>query len=173
MAVSDGSIRVFSPDPRGILPLEGFRVPHGARRTLRDPSWKVTCDLGFDAVLEGCANRKETWIDARIASAYRALHQAGFAHSIEVWREGRLAGGLYGVSLGAAFFGESMFHRESGASKVALATLVQILRQGHFSLLDLQWVTPHLAGFGAIAIPRREYLRRLQKALAQEAHWVL
>ncbi len=171
MATPDGELRLFSPDPRGILPLDTFHIPHGTRKLLRDPKWSITCDKDFPAVLAGCAQREETWIDSRIAASYIALHRAGHAHSIEVWHGGRLAGGLYGVRIGAAFFGESMFHTESGASKVALVALVNILRQNGFQLLDLQWITPHLCGFGATEIRRDEYLRRLHGARHQSAHF--
>jgi len=168
MGGPDG-IRLFSPDPRGIIPLESFKSPHGTRKSLKDREWSVTVDKAFEEVVQACAEREETWIDEPIAASYAALHRLGHAHSVEVWREGELAGGLYGVSLGAAFFGESMFHRASGASKVALVSLVSILREGGFGLLDTQWVTPHLAGFGAVEIPRRVYLRMLKDCLTREA----
>jgi len=116
--------------------------------------------------MRACAEREETWIDEEIVRSYVELHRLGFAHSVEAWHGDALAGGLYGVALGGAFFGESMFHRETDASKVALHALVERLREREFALLDLQWVTPHLAAFGAIEIPRREYLRRLRTALA-------
>jgi len=168
MAMEDGSLRCFSPDPRGIIPLEGFHIPHGARRTLRDPLWEVKVDTAFSEVMEGCAKREDTWIDDTIARSYRELHRLGHAHSVEVWREGKLVGGLYGVKLGAAFFGESMFHTVPGASKVALVHLVARLKKGGFSLLDTQWITPHLELFGAVEIPREEYLRRLAASLDRE-----
>lgn len=171
MATPDGELRLFSPDPRGILPLDAFRIPHGTRKTLRDPKWSISCDRDFPAVLAGCAQREDTWIDTRIAASYIALHRAGYAHSIEVWHGARLAGGLYGVRMGAAFFGESMFHTESGASKVALVALVNILRQNGFQLLDLQWATLHLEDFGAVEIPRGDYLQRLHAARHQQAHF--
>lgn len=169
MAVAPGDIQWFSPKCRGILPLDGFRVPHGARRTLKDPAWEIRVNTAFDAVIEGCSERSETWIDDVIARSYGALHRQGMAHSVEVWREGSLAGGLYGVSVGGAFCGESMFSREPGASKVALTTLVRILRAGGYTLLDTQWLTPHLAQFGGIEIPRRDYLARLAAALQVQA----
>lgn len=171
MACEDGEIRLYSPDPRGILPLDGFRVPHGAKKTLADPSWEVRWDSAFVEVMRGCANRKETWIDEGILASYVNLHREGQAHSVEVWRDGALAGGLYGVRMGAAFFGESMFHREPGASKVALAALVHALRARGFQLLDIQWVTPHLRLFGATEISRNEYLSRLEKALRGKVEW--
>lgn len=158
-------LRLFSPDPRGIIPLDEFRIPHGTRKTLRDPLWEVRVDSAFAEVMLACAEREETWIDETIFTSYCDLHAQGHAHSIEVWREGALAGGLYGVRIGAAFFGESMFHRVPGASKVALCALVALLRRGGFLLLDTQWVTPHLAHFGAKEIPREEYLSRLALAI--------
>jgi leucyl/phenylalanyl-tRNA---protein transferase len=172
MAGPDGDIRLHSPDPRGILPLDGFRVPHGSRKAVRDPAWETRVDTCFGEVVAMCARRREgTWIDARIMASYLALHGEGFAHSVEIWRDGRLAGGLYGVRLGAAFFGESMFHVVPGASKAALAALVERLRCGGFHLLDIQWVTPHLARFGATAIPRARYLDLLGRALRTRGEW--
>jgi leucyl/phenylalanyl-tRNA---protein transferase len=165
MAMADGSIRCFSPDPRGILPLEGFHVPRGARKALRDPQWTVRQDTSFAQVVRACSHRRETWIDETIVQSYIGLHQAGHAHSVEIWRQGILVGGLYGVVIGGAFFGESMFHHVAGASKVALVTLVARLKEAGFQLLDTQWTTPHLVQFGAVSIPRREYLHRLQLAI--------
>lgn len=168
MAGEDG-IRLFSPDPRGILPLDGFRIPHGTRATLRDPAWEVRIDTAFEEVMLGCSEREETWIDETIFWSYLLLHRTGHAHSVEVWRDGALAGGLYGVRIGAVFFGESMFHRIGGASKVALCRLMEILRGGGFGLVDTQWVTPHLATFGAVEISRMTYLAELNRHLAREA----
>jgi leucyl/phenylalanyl-tRNA--protein transferase len=165
MAMADGSIRCFSPDPRGILPLDGFHIPHGAKKALRDPRWEVRVDTRFEEVVRACGNRRDTWINETIVQSYVALHRAGHAHSLEIWREGKLAGGLYGVRIGGAFFGESMFHRAPGASKVALVCLALRLRKGGFQLLDTQWTTPHLMQFGARSIPRREYLHLLQDAI--------
>ena len=161
----DGELRLFSPDPRGVIPREKFRIPHGSRKVLRDPAWKVTVNAAFEEVVLGCAERDETWIDETIFGSYAELHHLGHAHSIEVWRDGELAGGLYGVAIGAAFCGESMFSRVPGASKVALANLVERLRGRGFVLLDTQWVTPHLEKFGACEIPRSEYLEKLAKAV--------
>lgn len=171
MAMDDGSVRCFSPDPRGIIPLDDFHVPHGTRRILQDPDWDIRSNTAFDEVIAACARRKETWISPLIQRSYATLHRLGLAHSLEVWRSGKLVGGLYGVQLGAAFFGESMFHTYSGASKVALVRLVERLRAGGFQLLDTQWVTPHLQGFGAVEIPRALYLQRLAEALEREAVW--
>jgi len=173
MAQPDGSIRCYSPDPRGIIPLEDFHIPHGAKKALRDPAWELRVDTAFEPVIKACAEREETWIDESIMQSYLALHYAGWAHSIEVWREGCLAGGLYGVRIGAAFFGESMFSRVPGASKVALVRLVAMLRSGGFLLLDTQWTTPHLESFGARSIPRKSYLSLLQKAVNRPARWTI
>lgn len=170
MGMDDGEIGWFSPDPRGILPLERFRMPSRLARVIRQGRFEVTSDRDFAGVMRACAADREegTWITEEILESYTALHRLGRAHSIECWHAGRLAGGLYGVHLGGAFFGESMFHRVTDASKVALAALVDRLKQRGFSLLDVQWVTPHLAQFGAIEIPRPEYLERLKEALGRE-----
>ena len=168
----DGELRLFSPDPRGVIPLEKFRIPHGSRKILRDPAWKVTVNAAFEEVVLGCAERDETWIDETIFGSYAELHHLGHAHSIEVWRDGELAGGLYGVAIGAAFCGESMFSCVPGASKVALANLVDRLRGRGFVLLDTQWVTPHLEKFGACEIPRSEYLEKLAKAVEMKTSFL-
>ena len=167
MGCGDGRLRWFSPDPRGILPLAEFRLPHGFRRALPRLGFAVTINSAFDEVVSGCAERPETWIDPSIARVYSQLHAQGAAHSVEVWSEGRLAGGLYGVQLGGAFFGESMFSRVSEASKLALLSLVEILRERNFGLLDIQWVTDHLEMFGAVEIRRAAYLKLLEQALGQ------
>lgn len=168
MAEPSGDLLWFSPDPRGVLPLENFHVPHGLRRALKRGEFEIRVNTAFREVMLGCAQREETWISAQILETYCALHVRGEAHSVEAWCEGELAGGLYGVSMGGAFFGESMFHRVTDASKVALVALVKRLRERGFALLDLQWVTPHLRQFGAQEIPRREYLAQLKGALARE-----
>jgi leucyl/phenylalanyl-tRNA--protein transferase len=168
MAV-EGEMQLFAPDPRGILPLDDFHIPHGTLKTLKDPAWEIRVDTVFQEVVLGCAEREETWIDECILESYLALHKRGEAHSVEVWRDGALAGGLYGVRIAGAFFGESMFQRVGGASKVALCRLVEILRAGGFVLLDTQWVTPHLATFGGKEIPRVEYLGLLARALKTPA----
>lgn len=168
MAV-DGEVRLFSPNPRGIIPLDGFRIPHGTRKTLKDPAWELKLNTAFREVMLGCAERDETWIDEGIFQSYTALHDLGHAHSIEIWRDGCLAGGLYGVQIGGVFFGESMFHRVPGASKVAICRLVEMMRAGGFLLLDTQWVTSHLEKFGAKEIARSEYLDLLDAALETNA----
>ena len=165
MACGDGRLRWFSPDPRGILPLDGFHLPHGFRRVLPRLGVTVTVNTAFDDVVAGCAGRPETWIDPAIARVYTELHGQGAAHSVEVWSGARLVGGLYGVQLGGAFFGESMFSRVSEASKVALLALVGTLRAQGFGLLDIQWVTDHLENFGAVEIRRPVYLNYLREAM--------
>jgi leucyl/phenylalanyl-tRNA--protein transferase len=174
MAMEDGSIGWFSPDPRGILPLDTFHVPSRLARVMRHNPFEVSINRGFEDVMRACAVREDdgTWISEDIVQAYAALHRLGLAHSVECWREGQLVGGLYGVHIGGAFFGESMFHRETDASKVALVTLVDRLRRRSFSLLDTQWINPHLVQFGGVEIPRSDYLRQLKRALTRECGFV-
>lgn len=162
-----GAIQWYSPDPRGILPLDRFHVSRRLARVLRKRSFEISVDRAFDQVILACASRKEEgdWINGEIIDSYRTLHQAGFAHSIDVWQEGRLVGGLYGVSLRGAFFGESMFFHVDDASKAALNGLVERLRARRFHLLDIQWLTPHLEQLGAIEVPRRAYLELLDQAM--------
>ncbi len=168
MADPDGEIGWYSPNPRAIIPLDRFHVPRTVRQLIRRGGFEVRVNTAFGEVIAACADRPEgTWISDEIIAVYRMLHRRGYAHSVESWHGGKLAGGLYGVTLGGAFFGESMFTRVTGASKVALAALVERLRARSFVLLDTQWSTPHLARFGAVEIPRREYLRRLRAALAR------
>lgn len=159
-------IEWFSPDPRGILPLDTFHAPSRLKRTVRQQRFEVRIDTAFEAVMRACADRDETWITEDIIGSYVALPRLGFAHSVETWQAGQLVGGLYGVSLGGAFFGESMFHTATDASKVALVALVDRMRERGYTLLDTQWVTPHLEQFGGREIPRAEYLERLSAALA-------
>lgn len=162
---------LFWVDPRmrGIIPLDATHVPRRLRRTVRKGDFRITVDTDFDAVIEGCAEatetRPRTWINDRIITLYGSLHRLGYAHSVEVWREDRLVGGLYGVSLGGAYFGESMFSRETDASKVGLIHLVARLRGAGYTLLDSQFITRHLRRFGAIEIPRSEYRQRLAEAM--------
>jgi leucyl/phenylalanyl-tRNA--protein transferase len=173
MAMEEGEIGWFSPDPRGILPLDGFHLPARLARVLRHGGFEVTVDREFEAVMRACAARRGdgTWISDEIIQSYVALHRLGLAHSVEVRRDGELAGGLYGVHLGGAFFGESMFHRVTDASKVALAWLVDHLNRRAFQLLDIQWVTPHLSQFGAVEIPKRAYIARLKAALSVDCRF--
>ena len=162
-----GRVLWFRPDPRTVIPLDGFHVSRSLARTIRSGVFEVRVDTDFEGVMRGCADRREgTWISERFVEVYGALHRAGTAHSVEAWRDGRLVGGAYGLALGGAFMAESMFHRETGASKAALAALVKRLLERGFALLDVQYVTPHLESLGAIEITRREYERRLEGALA-------
>jgi len=165
MAMEDDSIEWFSPDPRAILPLEDFHVPHALRRVLRKRVFETRINSAFLEVIEACAKRKDTWINQEIIESYKRLHELGHAHSVEAWEQGRLAGGLYGAAVGGAFFGESMFHRVTDASKIALVALVDHLRARKFVLLDTQWLTPHLQQFGGIEISRNHYLRLLGRAI--------
>lgn len=172
---ADGEIRWFSPRERGIIPLDGFHAPRRLRRVLRQGRFEVAVDRTFEGVVAACASRPDTngtWIDREIAESYVVLHRAGFAHSVETWRRGELVGGLYGVTLGGAFFGESMFHRVTDASKVALAWLVDRLRARGYTLLDVQWVTPHLASLGAVAVRRERYRALLAAAMQQDCRFV-
>lgn len=165
----------IDPELRGILPLDRFHLPRKLGRRIRRGDFEVQCDTAFTEVIQACAapasKRKDTWINPTIERLYTELHRAGFAHSVECRQDGELVGGLYGVSLGAAFFGESMFTRLSDASKVALAHLVLRLRKGGYKLLDTQFVTPHLTRFGAIEIARDEYRSLLGRAITTEARF--
>ena len=174
MALEDGEIGWFSPDPRGVLPLETFHVPHRLARVVKHGPFEIRINSSFERVMRECAAREDdgTWISGDIIDCYVELHRQGFAHSVEAWTDGELAGGLYGVHLGAAFFGESMFHRVTDASKVALVALVERMRARGFRLLDIQWKTPHLQQFGAVEIARLEYLQRLAAALGHDASFV-
>jgi leucyl/phenylalanyl-tRNA---protein transferase len=165
MAMEDDSIQWFSPDPRAILPLEDFHVPHALRRLLRKNVFETRIDSAFSKVIEACAKREDTWINLEIIESYTRLHDFGYAHSVEAWKEGTLVGGLYGVAVGGAFFGESMFHHVTDASKIALVALVEHLHAQKFALLDTQWLTPHLQQFGGIEISRDHYLRLLRRAV--------
>jgi leucyl/phenylalanyl-tRNA--protein transferase len=165
MAMENGEIRWFSPDPRTILPLDGFHVPHGLKRERRGQAIEIRIDTRFDEVIRACAARPDTWINDEIIESYNHLHSLGWAHSVEAWSANELVGGLYGVTIGAAFFGESMFHRITGASKIALWALVDHLKARRFSLLDTQWLTPHLEQFGAKEISRPLHLHLLAAAV--------
>jgi leucyl/phenylalanyl-tRNA---protein transferase len=165
MAMEDDSIEWFSPERRGIIPLETFHLPHAARRAWARKSFEVRIDSAFSEVIRACARRDETWINEEIVASYEHLHAIGHAHSVEAWQKGKLTGGLYGVAVGGGFFGESMFHRVTDASKIALAALVEQLKRQRFVLLDTQWLTPHLLQFGAIEVSRAEYLELLERAV--------
>ncbi len=157
------------PRKRGILPLNGFHVSRSLRKRILRHDYRVRLDTAFDAVVDGCAGREETWINPTIRMLFTDLHRMGHAHSIEVWQGAELTGGLYGLRLGAAFFGESMFSRRRDASKIALAWLVARLRSGGFTLLDTQFTTPHLEALGARAVPRAHYHELLDRALSRQA----
>jgi leucyl/phenylalanyl-tRNA--protein transferase len=165
---SDGSISWYSPDPRAIIPLDQFRVSRSLRRVVTRRDFEVLHDTAFSEVIRSCADRPETWISADVMAVYADLHRRGVAHSVETWKGGRLVGGLYGLAIGGAFFGESMFSTVSDASKVALVHLVNHLSAQGFLLLDAQFSTPHLASFGTVEVSREEYLRMLATALAAD-----
>ncbi len=171
MAESRGASEVFWVDPRrrGILPLGRFHISRSLARRIRRGGYRATLNAAFGAVVAGCADRPETWINDEIARLCGELHAAGHAHSLEIWQDGELTGGVYGVAMGAAFFGESMFSRRSDASKLALAHLTDHLWRCGFVLFDTQFLTPHLASLGAIEISRADYRRRLRAALAKPA----
>lgn len=171
MADENGRLNWYEADPRAIVEIEGYRVPRDLKRILNRGVFEIHLDRSFEQVMRGCAARAQTWISEEIIRSYVALHRMGYAHSVEAWHGGRLAGGLYGVSLGGAFFGESMFYRVSHASKVALAYLLQHLQSRKFLLHDAQVMTPTLMLFGAKNISRREYLQRLRAALNQNAEF--
>jgi leucyl/phenylalanyl-tRNA--protein transferase len=172
MAMESGELGWFSPDPRGVIPIRGFHVPHGMKKLLRDAPFEIRINTAFTTVMRGCARRETTWISDTILRSYVRLHELGFAHSVEAWQGRKLAGGLYGVAIGGAFFGESMFSKEAGASKLALHALVQRLEVRGFTLLDTQWVTGHLRMFGAYEITRSEYMHRLRLALKLDCRFV-
>jgi leucyl/phenylalanyl-tRNA--protein transferase len=177
MAESAKEDQLFWVDPedRAIFPLDAFKVSHSLAKTIRSDRFDIRVDHDFDAVIQGCAapapERENTWINPEIKRLYRELFDLGFAHTVECWRKGALVGGLYGVSLRAAFFGESMFHRETDASKVALAHLIARLRHGGYDLLDTQFLTTHLASLGAIEIAREDYHAKLESALEKTGNF--
>ena len=163
-----GKIGWYSPDPRAIFELESLRVPRSLSLTMKKKPFELLVNTQFEKVMRACAARKETWISEEIIQSYVELHRLGFAHSVECWKDQKLVGGLYGVAIAGAFFGESMFSQMRDASKIALVFLVDRMNARGFGLLDTQFVTPHLARFGAKEIAREEYLRRLKKALKRE-----
>ena len=173
MSRDDPQLYWFDPETRGIIPLETFHIPKRLARTLRAEPYRVTADTAFERVMRACAEPRpghpDTWINEQIVDLYTELHDRGHAHSVECWQGETLVGGLYGVSLGGAFFGESMFSRATDASKIALCALVALLRAGGYALLDTQYLTPHLAQFGTVEISRKAYRARLKAALDVKA----
>lgn len=174
-SADDPGLFWVEPELRGIIPLDGFHLSSRLARTVRSDHFEIRVDSDFEAVIEACGearpDRPETWINTRIRAIFGELFALGHVHTVECWREGRLVGGLYGLSLGGAFFGESMFHRETDASKVALVHLVARLRRGGYRLLDTQFQTGHLAQFGTVEIPRDAYRLRLDDALRHQGNW--
>ncbi|WP_374547882.1 leucyl/phenylalanyl-tRNA--protein transferase [Rhodoblastus sp.] len=173
----DDALFWFDPSERGIFPLDGLIVSRSLARTIRGETFEIRIDSDFEGVIAGCAEsrpgREKTWINKTIAALFRELFETGFVHTVEAWRDGQLVGGLYGLALGGAFFGESMFHRATDASKVCLTYLVARLRMGGFALLDAQFITPHLASLGAVEIARADYRRRLEEALTRQSDFTL
>ena len=163
-----GDIGWYSPDPRAIIPLDTFKISRSLRQVLKKQPFEIRINTSFEEVIRTCSERKETWISEEIVRSYLQLHRLGYAHSVETWKEGKLAGGLYGVALGAAFFGESMFSLVRDASKAALVHLVERLKKNKFELLDTQFITPHLKKFGTYEIARDEYLLQLKKAIRKQ-----
>lgn len=172
MGMRNGEVRWFLPESRGVLPVAEFHVPQRFEQYLKKHPFEVRWNTAFAEVMRGCADRDETWITTDILDSYQALHDLGYAHSAEVWRDGQLVGGVYGVAVGAAFFGESMFSRETQASKVALVALQRRLQERGFVLHDTQWTTPHLAMFGGHEIPCDDYLKLLYRAVRLRAKFV-
>ncbi|MFO1089398.1 MAG: leucyl/phenylalanyl-tRNA--protein transferase [Hyphomicrobiales bacterium] len=172
-SAEDNALYWVEPELRGVIPLDTFHISHSLRKQLRKKTYEVRIDTAFDRVIEGCAargpNRSNTWINARIRSLYTQLHRMGCCHSVEAWKNGALVGGLYGVRLGAAFFGESMFSTATDASKVALVHLVARLNAGGYTLLDAQFITEHLKQFGAVEVARADYHRLLEAAIEKDA----
>ncbi len=175
MADSDGALYWYSPDPRAIIPIETYKPAKSLRPVLNKSYFEIKIDNDFEAVMRGCASPRQgdeaTWISDEIIKAYTELHRLGFAHSVETYFENRLVGGLYGVTIGAAFFGESMFHSVSNASKVAFHYLIEILKRQGFELLDTQFINDNVRRFGAVEIPKSEYIRLLKRAIAKKARF--
>jgi len=171
MGDDDGVIRWYSPDPRCVIELDNFHAGKRLLRKYRDNIYEIRVNTAWDEVIRACANRATTWINEEIIAAYTRLHELGYAHSVEAYLEGRLVGGLYGVTIGGAFMGESMFHTAVDASKICLVYLVERLKQRGFSLLDCQYMNEHLRQFGAVLIPREQYLQKLEQAVNLDCHF--
>jgi leucyl/phenylalanyl-tRNA---protein transferase len=174
MTDSDGTTRWYTADPRGIIPVDAFHVPRTLLQLVRQSRFEIRINESFETVMRACMTARPdgSWISEQLIGVYQQLHELGFAHSVESWKDGELVGGLYGVSLGAAFFGESMFHYQRDASKVALVSLVERLRERGYELLDTQAATPHLRRFGCIEIRAEDYARRLKRALERRCTFV-
>ena len=172
MAVDDGDVQLYTIDPRGVLELDAVHIPRSLERTIRRGTYEIRVNQAFESVIRGCADRTSTWINESIIKVYTRLHELGVVHSVEAWRDGELCGGLYGLSLGAAFIGESMFARTPDASKVCVVALVERLRERGYLLLDCQDKTAHMERFGAIHIPAADYLGRLDVALREKRSFV-
>lgn len=176
MADADNSLYWYAPDPRAIIPIDTYQPARSLRPLLNKPAFEVRIDTAFEAVMRACSLPRSaddsTWISEEIIDAYTDLHRMGFAHSIETYRDSRLVGGLYGVSIGGAFFGESMFHHVSNASKVAFHHLILTLRQQRFTLLDTQFINDNVRRFGAIEIPKADYLKQLRVAIRQKRQFI-
>lgn len=168
----DGEIHWFTPEMRGVIPLDGLTISRSLRQTLNKKIFFVRINLDFEAVIRSCAEREDVWISETIVQSYLQLHRLGFAHSVECWNDNKLVGGLYGVSIGGAFFGESMFSRMKDSSKIALVHLVKRLNERKFVLLDSQYTNPHLTTLGCIEIPKMEYMKRLQEAIQMKCDFV-
>jgi leucyl/phenylalanyl-tRNA---protein transferase len=164
----DGEIHWFSPERRGIIPLDGLKISRSLRQTLKKNIFEIRINSDFESTIRSCASREEVWISETIILSYCRLHELGFAHSVECWQDGKMVGGLYGIAIQGAFFGESMFSRITNASKVALVHLVERLNDRKYSLLDTQYVNPHLSTLGCIEIPKEVYLTKLRTALTQQ-----
>ena len=167
MADKYANISWYSPDPRAIIPLESYNIPRSTKQLLKKHLFRIEINTDFETVIGNCACRKETWISKEIIESYMELHRLGYAHSVETMDSDGIAGGLYGVALGSAFFGESMFSMKSGASKVALVFLIRHLSENGFTLLDTQYMNPHLQTFGAIEIPKKKYIQLLHEAMTK------
>ncbi|WP_261451685.1 leucyl/phenylalanyl-tRNA--protein transferase [Marinilongibacter aquaticus] len=177
MADESGEMYWYSPDPRAIIPIQSYKPSKSLRPVLNQKKFVIKTDQRFEEVVRACASPRfegdATWISEEIVEMYTALHRLGYAHSVEAYADGLLVGGLYGVHIGAVFFGESMFHTVSNASKVAFHYLIQILRENNFSLLDTQFINDNVLRYGAIEIPREEYLQKLERALQETSHFLL
>ena len=172
MADKNKNISWYSPDPRTVIPLDNYNIPRSTKQLIKKQIFKIGIDTNFEMVIRSCADREETWISEEIIESYLELHRLGFGHSVESVDGDGIAGGLYGVALGSAFFGESMFSFKNGASKVALAFLIKYLSENGFTLLDTQYTTPHLLTFGAVEIPKKKYIQILHQAMTKKVRFI-